>query len=279
MNGRNLFKLLGSSRPVMSPGCFDALSALLVQQAGFPCVSISGPAYTAETLGKPDLGFSNLDDMVLLVERITSVVDIPVLVDCDSGYGNAITATNAMQRLQKAGAACVCFQDENKFTGEIETASRMCGLLEAVAAVKDDDTLLMARTDSYGKYGIDDALERASRYRDSGADVLFIDGVKPEDFSKLKEVFIDVPLKYNNAIKKDGFQYSAQELGAFGFSLIAYSSSLQKVAIKSMQGVLAELLATGKTAGWLDKAVTQSERNSIVGHGKWKEMSEKYIRG
>lgn len=279
MKGSKLADLFLQDKPIISPGCFDALSALLIQQAGFSCASISGAAVTASMLGLPDYGFVGLEEMTRLVQQITLICDIPILVDCESGYGNALTALRAMQSMQKAGAACVCFQDEKKHDGTLMSSSEMQGMLHAaIDGRAEGDTLLMARTDALASAGIDEALRRAQAYIEAGADLIFIDGIQsPSDFEAVFNARLGVPLKYNNAIKQNGEQYTAQQLSEKGFKLITYSASLQKAAIKAMQGLLMELSLTGRTQGWIDKKISQCERATLLGTQQWKEKAKKYI--
>lgn len=281
MNGDILRQLLKQPYPVISPGCFDALSALLAQKTGFKCVSVSGAAATAAMLGLPDKAFLGLDDMAQLTARITGAVDIPVLVDCDAGYGNALNAAHTMRVMSKMGAACVCFQDKLVSENRLRSVEEMEGLLGAVVHARgSEDTLIMARTDALKSEGTEMALVRAHKYVAYGADIIFIDGLSEEaDIKKLAKAQLNVPLKFNNTIKSAQEQKSAQQLYDCGFSLITYSASLQKAAIKAMQAVLNELLATGKTQGCLSKKISQKERSAILGEDDWDRLAQKYLAG
>ena len=277
MTGLCLKNLFQKNEPIISPGCYDALSALLIQQEQFQCASISGAAVTASLLGLPDYGFFGLQEMFNVVAQITSVCDLPVLVDCDSGYGNVQTAFRTMQMMIKAGAACVCFQDLQKSDEHLMTSNEMCGYIEAAKDARSNaDTLLMVRTDACRILGIEEAIRRAKIYEQMGADLLFIDGVADSEMELVQKARFTVPLKYNNTIKDGAFQYSAQELYQRGFQLITYSASLQKAAIKAMQGILSELQRTGRTIGWIERKATQKERTVLLQGEIWASRYDTY---
>lgn len=272
-----LRELLKQNAPILSPGCFDVLSALLVEQAGFPSVSISGAAVTAAAMGLPDRSFLGAEELAQLVNRITSVVRIPVFVDCESGFGSVLTAIRTAALMEKLGAACVCFQDKQTDRTLLDPR-RMAGLLKGASeARRGGGMMLMARTDALATEGLERTVERCRRYVDSGAELLFVNGLEtPLQMEQIARAGLGVPLKFNNTIKKNGSQYSAQELYGLGFQIIAYSASLQKAAVKAMQTVLKQLHDTGKTQGCLSMAITQQERAQLLGDAIWQAREEKY---
>lgn len=272
-----LKELLKQDAPILSPGCFDVLSALLIEQAGFPSISVSGAAVTAAAMGLPDHSFLGADELSQLVCRITSLTHIPLLVDCESGFGNLLTARRTANLMEKVGAACVCFQDK-QIDQTLLSPQRMAGLLKGISdARRSGHMMLMARTDALDTEGMKRTIDRCKRYVDGGAELLFINGIEtPEQMDQISSVRLGVPLKFNNTIKKSGAQYSAQELYERGFQIIAYSASLQKVAVRAMQTVLTELRNTGKTQGCLHMAITQKERSELLDDAAWLDWAHKY---
>ena len=274
-----LRRLLERPGPVVSPGAWDALSAILIEKEGFDAVSISGAAVTAAVLGLPDKSFLGLSDIFHSSLRIAQAVKIPVIVDCEDGYGNALHVIRAVAEMERIGIACLCIQDKNPLTGTLAQAKEMENKIRAAVDTRRE-ILLMARTDAFAAYGIEEAIARARRYAAAGADIVFVDGLKKrDDMLRLRDAAVGVPLKYNNTIKADGRQWSSAELCEMGFKLVTYSASLQKAAIFGMRGLLRELRTNDRTQGYSDRKIAQSERAAILGQAVWDRYEERYVKG
>ncbi len=273
-----LKKLLERPEPLVSPGAWDALSALLIEKEGFDAVSISGAAVTAALFGLPDKSFLGLSDSVQTTQRIVQAVNIPVIVDCENGYGNAVHVIRAVKEMERIGAACVCFQDKDPVSGVLASCNEMEHKIRAGVDARRE-IMVMARTDAFALHGIDEAIARARRYAAAGADILFVDGLKKrDDMLRLRDADIGVPLKYNNTIKSDGLQWSSTELYEMGFNLITYSASLQKAALFAMRGLLRELKKNDRTQGYQDRKISQSERAALLGQAVWDKYEETYVK-
>ncbi len=270
--------ILEKPGPLVSPGAWDALSALMIEKEGFQAVSISGAAVTAAQFGLPDKSFLGLSDILQTTLRIVHTVQIPVIVDCEHGYGNALHVIRAVKEMERIGAACVCFQDKDPVSSVLASSKEMENKIRAGVDARRE-MVLMARTDAFALHGIDEAISRAKRYAAAGADIIFVDGLKKrDDMLRLRDADIGVPLKYNNTIKTDGMQWSSAELYEMGFKLITYSASLQKAALFAIRGVLRELKKNDRTHGYQDKKISQSERAALLGQAVWDKYEETYVK-
>src|ERR671937_3265694 len=197
--------LLMGAEPVLAPGAYDALSARLVEAAGFPAVYMTGFGTAASLLGRPDVGLLGMSEMVDNARRIVEAIDVPVIADADTGYGNPLNVVRTVHEYERAGAAAIHLEDQ--------LAPKKCGHLEgkqlisceemvqkvraAVAARGSSDFLLIARTDARAVEGLAAALDRGRHYRDAGADVLFVEA--PQSGDEIREVaraLADVPLLF-----------------------------------------------------------------------------------
>ena len=187
-----------------------------------------------------------------------------------------------VKEMARLGAACVCFQDKDPRHPQkdvIVSCQKMQKKLEAALMARgNSDMLIMARTDALTSCGIDEAIARARRYAQTGADLIFINGIETdEQISAIQAAQIDVPLKFNNTIKKGERQRTSQELYQKGFKLVAYSASLQKAAIKSMVDILEELRIKDKTEGFIDRKISQKQRAQLLNQSLWEEYQNKYV--
>lgn len=191
---------------VHAPGCFDALSALLVQQAGFQAAYLSGFALSASSLGVPDLGLIGLDDIRGATHRIKSMISIPLIVDIDTGFGGPLNIRRTVTEVEAAGAAAMQIEDqvspkrcghfEHKAVVDVREAVDRVAL--AVRARRSDDTMIIARTDALAVEGIASAIDRVRRFRDVGADVLFVEAIETEaQLEQLATALDGAPLLYN----------------------------------------------------------------------------------
>ena len=260
--------------PLLVPGAYDALSARLVEQAGFDAVYMTGFGATASLLGMPDVGLLSGSEMVDNAGRMARAVDVPLISDADTGYGNAINVARTVQQFERAGVAAVHLEDQ--------VSPKRCGHMSgksvvpvdemvekvraAVAARCDPDFLLIARTDARAVEGLDGALERARAYLDAGADALFVEA--PESEAEVVEVagaFSGTPLLFNWVERGRTPMLPLERIADLGFALVIYPVATLFSATTGMQRYLAELRSTGTPLGALEDAVDFEQFTDLMG--------------
>lgn len=249
-----LRELLAGSDLVVAPGAYDALSAQLVEAAGFPAVYLTGFGTTASLLGRPDVGLLTMTEMVQAAGRIRSAVEVPVIADADTGYGNALNVIRTVREYEAAGVAAIHLEDQvaPKRCGHLEgkrvvpAATMVDRVRAAVAARSDPDFVLIARTDARAVEGLDAAIDRARRYRDAGADVLFVEALQSEaEIERVAETFRDVPLLFNWAEGGKTPPLGRERLRELGFRLVICPISTLLAATEAMRSVLARIARDG----------------------------------
>lgn len=255
---------------VHAPGCYDALTATLVEQAGFEAAYLSGFALSAASLGQPDLGLLGLDDVVGAVRRITACIGIPLIADIDTGFGGPLNVRRTVRQVEAAGAAAVQIEDQvaPKRCGHFED-KEIVGLGDAVervaiaAEARRGDIVLIARTDAIAVAGLGEAISRAKAFVDAGADVVFVEAI--EDAQQLAAVAAEVPgtpLLYNAVEGGRSPLLDAETLGAAGVRILIHPVTLLLESIAAQQAALAALrddhLATHATLA-LAKAVVGAD--------------------
>ena len=270
--------------PLILPGAPDALGARVIETLGFEAVYITGAGVTNARLGVPDLGLITLSELADTVEGVREAVAIPIVVDADTGFGGPLNVRRAVQTLERRGANAIQLEDQTfpkrcgHFAGKevIPAAEMVAKLHAALDARADDSMLIIARTDARQMLGLDAALERAERYREAGADVIFVEA--PESAAELAEIGrrLDGPLLVNVVEGGETPQLPAGELGMLGFSIILYANAALRGAVRGMQVVLEHLRRTGSTAGALEQMVGWEERQELVGKPFFDGLSERY---
>ncbi len=260
---RRLRELLDGPEPLIAPGAYDALSARLVEQAGFDVVYMTGFGTTASLVGRPDVGLLSATEMVDNARRIAAAVDVPVIADADTGYGNAVNVVRTVQAYEQAGVAGIHIEDQvmpkkcGHMSGKaVIPADEMAGKIRAaVAARRDPDFLLIARTDAAAVEGLDAALDRARAYADAGADVLFVEAPTSEDdiarvATELRGV---APLVFNWAEGGRTPPLPLARIAELGFALVLFPIGTLLAATAGIQQLLATLRADGvPSAGMAD---------------------------
>lgn len=269
---------LASGAPLVMPGVFDALSARIAAAAGFEIVFVSGYAVSATQLAEPDFGLLTQTEVVAAATRICGAVDVPVLVDADTGYGNAVNVTRTVRELMRAGAAGMFLEDQvwpkrcGHMRGKrvIPLPEQVAKLRAAVEARAGGDLFIVARTDARAAVGLDEAITRARAYREAGADALFVEA--PQSLEELQTIGRSLPPPLVANMVEQGVtpQLPAEQLAAMGFQLIVYPLSGLYAATRAMQEVYARLHSDGNTLAVRDRLVTFPEFNRLVG------LDEKY---
>ena len=255
-----LRELLAGPDMIIAPGAYDALSARLIAQAGFPAVYMTGFGTAASVLGQPDVGLLTMSEMVSRAAALAAITDeigpLPLIADADTGYGNPINVRRTIREYERVGVASVHIEDQiwPKKCGHMEgkqvipQQEMVQKIRAAVDARHDPDFVIIARTDAIAVNGLEDALQRGKAYREAGADVLFIEAPRSlADLQAIKKTFLDVPLLYNWAESGKTPPLSLQEIQALGFKLVIFPVSLLFAATHAMLQLLT-LLKQGETS-------------------------------
>ena len=280
-----LRKLLAGPGCVVAPGVADGLAARLVKLAGFDAVYMTGFGTSITRLGMPDVGLLTATEMVDTASRIVDASELPVVADADTGYGNPINTRRTIRDYEKAGVAGVHIEDQGwpKRCGHlagkrvIPTAEMVAKIKAACDARRDPDFVIITRTDAIAIEGLDAALERGERYREAGADVLFIEApVGRAEVERVSKHFKGVPLLYNMASSGKTPDLPADELAKLGFRIAIYPNWVILAAIPAMQNMLAELKRTGSITHMRDKVATFKQFTEIAGLPEIMELEERY---
>jgi 2,3-dimethylmalate lyase len=251
----NLRELLAGPEPVLAPGAYDALSARLVERAGFPAVYMTGFGASASQLGRPDVGLLSFAEMADHARRLVQAVDVPLIADADDGYGNPLNVMRTVREYAAAGVAALHIEDQvaPKRCGHMDgkdviDASEMVEKVRAAVEARGD-ALIIARTDARAVEGLDAALERARRYRDAGADLLFVEAPETEaEIEAVAAAFPDVPLVFNwvDGGKTPGLPLDA--LRELGFALVIYPVTTLFAAGQAVADALTRIREDGTPA-------------------------------
>jgi carboxyvinyl-carboxyphosphonate phosphorylmutase len=283
--GPRLSELLASGEMVLAPGCYDALGARLIEEAGFPAAYMTGFGSSASRLGRPDVGLLTLPEMVDNARRIAQAVAVPVIADADTGYGNPLNVIRTVHEFEAAGVAAIHIEDQvmPKKCGHME-GKQLIGAREmvakvsaAVAARRDPEFLIIARTDARAVEGLDAALERASRYRAAGADMLFVEAPQSVDeIETIAAAFPDVPLLFNYAEGGKTPAVTHAVLRDLGFSLVIFPLSILLSATAAIRSVLAEISSKGTPADVLPSLPGFDAFLDFIGMGEISELEQRF---
>jgi 2,3-dimethylmalate lyase len=281
-----LRELLNSGQTVVAPGAFDPLAARLVEEAGFAAVYMTGFGTSAALLGRPDVGLLTMTEMADSAGRIAACVDIPLIADADTGYGNPLNVIRTVGAYEAAGVAGLHIEDQ--------VAPKKCGHMEgklvigpdemaqkvraAVDARTDPDFVIIARTDARAVEGLDSALDRARRYRDAGADVLFIEALVSEaEIEAAAAAFPDVPLLFNWAEGGKTPPVSLDRLTELGYRIVIFPIGTLLAATAAMRRILKEIAAAGTPASLLGELPTFGEFTDFIGLPEVRGIEQRYI--
>ena len=264
---------------LIMPGVYDALSAKIAARAGFEVTFITGYSLSATLLGEPDFGLLTQTEVVSAAQRICSVIDTPVIVDADTGYGNAINVIRTVQDLIRAGAAGMFLEDQvwpkrcGHMRGKqvISLEEQLNKLRAAVEAKGQDDFFIVARTDARQALGLDEAIKRAIAFKNAGADAVFIEA--PESKDEMREIASQVKGHLVANMLERGVTplMGPEELKDLGFDLIVWPLAPLYSVAKSLTEVYTTLRKEGSTISILDRLMPFDEFNAIVG------LNEKYL--
>ena len=277
-------KLLQAPEPTLAPGAYDALSARLIEAAGFPAVYMTGFGTAASLFGRPDVGLLGMSEMVANAHRIVEAVGVPVIADADTGYGNPINVIRTVHEYEQAGVAAIHIEDQlaPKKCGHMEgkqlvSAEDMIAKLRAAVAARGSDLLLIARTDARAVEGLDHALTRAKQYRDAGADIIFFEA--PQSQAEIETVarqLADVPLLFNWAEGGKTPPVSYSYLRELGFRIIIFPIGALLAATRGIRELLAVIRSDGTPAAAMDTLPQFGEFLDFIGLSEIEGLEQRF---
>jgi methylisocitrate lyase len=277
--------LLAQPNILIAPGAADALTARLIQEAGFGAVYATGAGIANAEFALPDIGLLTMTEMLESIRRIVAAIDVPVIADADTGYGNPLNVMRAVREYERAGVAAIQIEDQTSpkkcghFAGkEVIPAEEMIQKLRAaIEARSDPDLVLIARTDALAAEGFDPAVNRARLYAENGADVIFVEApTEREQVARLPKE-IDAPLLFNLTEGAKSPLFSTQELESFGYKMVIYPNMLLRVTMRAMQESLSVLKAEGSSVSIVPHMVDWQERQRVVRLHEFEEMDRKFV--
>lgn len=281
---RQLRALAEARRGVIVPGAFNALSARVIADTGFEAIYVTGAGVTNMWLGLPDQGFMGLAEIADHTARIRDAVDLPLIVDADTGFGNALNVVHTVRTLERAGADCIQFEDQvapkrcGHFSGKevISTDEAVAKIKAAVDTRRDADLMILARTDACATHGFEAAVERAQKMAEAGADVLFVEAVtKPEEVRALPQRLAK-PQLMNMVIGGRTPIFGADELASSGFAFVLYANAALQGALAGMSRVLTVLRDTKRVDEDPTLVAPFAERQRLVGKPEWDALEQRY---
>ncbi len=280
-----LRSLLVPGTPLVAPGAYDALSARLIEQAGFDAVYVTGFGSAASLLGRPDVGLVGLGEMADQVRRVVGAVDRPVVADADTGYGNAVNVIRTVQEYERAGVAGLHIEDQSmpKRCGHMEgktvvTSAEMAGKVRAAVDARiDPDLVLIARTDARATEGLDAAIARAWAYREAGADVLFVEALQGEaEIETVAKELAGVPLVFNWAEGGKTPPLPYGRIADLGFAMVICPITTLLSATRAITDALAVLRHDGTPSGLVDELPSFGAFLDVVGLPEIDRLGARY---
>ncbi len=283
---QTLRALAEARRGLLVPGAFNALSARVVADLGFEALYITGAGVTNMYFGLPDQGFIGLNELADHTARIRDAVELPLIVDADTGFGNALNVRHSVRQLERAGADCIQLEDQvspkrcGHFSGkEVISTGEMVGKIKAaVDARHDPDLLIMARTDARSVQGFEAAIERARKYSEAGADLLFVEATETAEEIRRLPQLLDKPQLMNMAIGGKTPIFDAQELAELGYGIVLYANAALQGAVAGMQRALTVLRDTRRVDQDPALVAPFAERQRLVNKPLLDALERQYAR-
>jgi methylisocitrate lyase len=270
---------------VVLPGAYDALSARLAERAGFAAMFTTGFGFSASLLGQPDFGLLTMSETMDRVRHVVAAVNVPVVADMDTGYGNPLNVQRTVREVIAAGAGGIILEDQEwpKKCGHFEgkrviAAEDHAAKIRAAADARDgDDLVIIARTDARAPLGLDEAIRRGKMYRDAGADVVFVEAPQSlDELRAVKAAIPDVPLFANMVEGGKTPLLTYAELQELGYKMVVFPLSALLAASKAIEAVFAELYAKKTTAAITDRLTPFHEFEEIVGVPELRAVEAKF---
>ncbi len=281
-----LRSVLESNETLLVPGCYDALTAKILKQAGFEVIYMTGSGVTASVIGWPDVGVLTMVEMVNQARNIVTATGLPLICDADNGYGNALNLVRTMQEFERAGIAGIHLEDQvfpkrcGHFEGkQVIPSEEMVKKIEAALyAREDEDFFLIARTDSRSVLGIEEAIRRAKLYYGAGADMIFLEA--PHSVEELKETakaMEGIPTLVNMVEGGKTPILPFEDLKEMGFNIVLYPTAGIRAVMKVYQEFAEHLKKNFNTQDFEERLVSFSGRNEITGLARIKELEERFL--
>lgn len=282
---KQLKTLSEARRGVLVPGAFNALSAKVIEDLGFEAIYITGAGVTNMSMGLPDQGFMGLAEIADHTARIRDAVSLPLLVDADTGFGNALNVRHTVRTLERSGADCIQLEDQvapkrcGHFSGKevISNEEAVSKIKAAVDARHDADLLIMARTDAAATLGFEAAVERAHRFAEAGADILFVEAVTTPDEIRALPQRLSKPQLMNMVIGGRTPIFNADELAQLGYGIVLYANAALQGAVAGMQKALTVLRDAKEVQESSGLVTPFAERQRLVGKPEWDQLEKRYI--
>ena len=284
--GRRLRQLVERDT-IQAPGAPSALVGRLIERLGFEATYLSGAAFSAGSLALPDIGLLTLTELIQHAACLTRAVTIPVIVDADTGFGDAANVERTVRELESAGVAAIQIEDQSlpKRCGHLSgkslvTPDEMCAKLRAAVSTRaDSDLIVIARTDARGVTDLDDALSRARRYLEAGADWIFPEALATRDeFARFADE-IDAPLVANMTEFGKSPLLTLDELAELGYAVVLYPVTALRVAMKAVEAALATLADEGTQSSLLDLMQTRDELYDLLDYSDYEARDREHFGG
>ena len=286
MSTRKQLKALVEARNgLIVPGAFNALSAKVIEDLGFKAIYVTGAGVTNMWFGMPDQGFMGLHEIADHTARIRDAVGVPLIVDADTGFGNALNVRHTVRVLERAGADCIQFEDQvvpkrcGHFSGKevISTKEAVSKIKAAVDARQDANLLIMARTDAAATHGFEAAIERAQRFAEAGADILFVEAVTQAEEVRALPTRLAQPQLMNMVIGGKTPIFNAEQLGEMGYGIVLYANAALQGAVAGMQKALTVLRDEKEVQESSGLVTPFAERQRLVGKPEWDALERQYV--
>ena len=284
--GARFRELLAEPGIVVAPGAYDAITALVIARHGFPAVYMTGAGTVNAHLGIPDIALGTLTEFVENAARITSVVDLPLICDADTGFGNALNVMRTVQAYERAGVAGIHIEDQEspKRCGHLDgkrivAVEEMEGKIEAACeARRDPDFVIIARVDAAAIEGVEAAVERARRYAAAGADLIFAEALTSvEEFGRFGSAGIGVPLMANMTEFGKTPYLTAKQFEDLGFDVVIFPMLAFRMMLGAVDAAMGELSSLGTQVGMLDRMKTRADLYDLIDYDAWTEAERRWV--
>ncbi len=280
-----LRSLLARPNILVAPGASDALTARLIEEAGFNAVYATGAGIANAQYALPDIGLLSSTEMITQIRRIVQAVDVPVIADADTGYGNPLQVMRTLQEYEHAGVAAIQLEDQSspKKCGhldgkEVIPAEEMAQKIHAAAEARiDPDLVIIARTDALAMHGYAEAIRRARLYVAHGADMIFVEALQTHEQIVHLPRDISAPLLFNMTEGAKTPMFSASDLQSLGYRIVIYPNTALRIAIRAVQEALGVLKAEGSSAALLAHMATWEERQRIVRLAEFESLDKRFV--